>query len=180
MKKDLIYLTGFMGSGKSFLGPKLAKKLEYDFVDLDKYIIETEGVSIKTLFHEIGEPQFRLIERKCLEEVSGKHTEKTVFSLGGGTIMDNNALKYVKDKGILVYLKHQIHNLVNVLSLFNEIEDRPLLFADNNYVNSLNEIENQVLSLLSNREYYYEEAHIIVEPPDNTINNIIKIITRYA
>lgn len=63
-----IYLVGFMGSGKSTVGKLLAKRLNMDFVDIDKEVEKSEGISIKEIFHKFGEPYFRELERLKLKE----------------------------------------------------------------------------------------------------------------
>ena len=65
-KKDKIYLIGFMGSGKSTLGRKIARALNYDFYDLDNYIESITGVSVSAMFLQQGEKYFRTLETQYL------------------------------------------------------------------------------------------------------------------
>jgi shikimate kinase len=99
MKKSLIFLTGFMGSGKSTVGPILAEKFGYDFIDVDELIEKVEGQSIVDIFRERGEIYFRNIERKILRETIFK-LSKFVVALGGGTITFEDNLYLVKEVGI--------------------------------------------------------------------------------
>ena len=78
-----IFLVGYMGCGKSTLGKKLAYNLRHDFIDLDTYIEEQEGRTIKEIFADDGEDYFRKLERVYLHRVID--TENVVISVGGGT-----------------------------------------------------------------------------------------------
>ena len=85
----VIALCGYMGSGKSTLGKMLAKKLAFDFVDLDGYIEEKENMSIPQIFANYGEAYFRQCEYSAL--ASFLNANNTVLSLGGGVqIADEN------------------------------------------------------------------------------------------
>ena len=78
-----IFLVGYMGSGKSTLGKKLAYNLKYNFIDLDTYIEEQEGRTINEIFNDDGEDNFRKLERVYLHRVID--IENVVISVGGGT-----------------------------------------------------------------------------------------------
>ena len=81
MEKNLT-LTGMMGVGKTTVGKRLAKKLNYNFVDIDKIIEKKEGQSISLIFKNKGEGYFRKIEKKfTINELKKKNS---VISLGGG------------------------------------------------------------------------------------------------
>ncbi len=69
MKNNLVFLTGFMASGKSTIGPILANTLGWDFCDLDRLIEKRAGKSIRNIFKENGEKYFRDLETKTLQEV---------------------------------------------------------------------------------------------------------------
>ncbi|OQY05321.1 MAG: hypothetical protein B6I20_01495 [Bacteroidetes bacterium 4572_117] len=78
----LIYLIGFMGSGKTTVGKKLARKLSYNFIDLDAQIELEIGTNITDYFEQFGEEKFRLIEHQVLHNTY--KLENTVVSTGGG------------------------------------------------------------------------------------------------
>jgi shikimate kinase len=84
MTNRRIVLVGFMGCGKTSVAKALAHQLDCDFVDLDTFIIETHGRSPAEIIEEDGEPAFRLIETRALEEVL-KTAEFRLIALGGGT-----------------------------------------------------------------------------------------------
>lgn len=78
-----LVLTGFMGSGKTTVGGELAKRLDWEFLDLDREIERRNGRSISNIFAEDGEPAFRRLESLALVSVLAK--QRMVLALGGGT-----------------------------------------------------------------------------------------------
>ena len=91
--KRQLHLTGFMGSGKSTVGRRLARLLDWDFIDLDEVIVERAGKSVADIFADAGEEVFRALEDQLLLEISVLATTHAtgrgvVVALGGGTLMD--------------------------------------------------------------------------------------------
>ena len=82
-RRRVLYLLGFMGSGKSTVGELLAGVLGWPFIDLDTIIEAGQGLSIREIFENSGEPFFRQVERAALTEAS--KAEPAVIALGGGT-----------------------------------------------------------------------------------------------
>jgi shikimate kinase len=81
-----IVLTGFMGSGKSTVGPLVAARLGWRFLDADDVIVAETGMAISDFFARHGEPAFREIERKTIARLAGE--DGLVLALGGGAIED--------------------------------------------------------------------------------------------
>jgi shikimate kinase len=79
-----VFLTGFMGSGKSTVGRELARRLNWEFVDMDALIESRERSTIPEIFRDKGEPGFRLAETKVLSETLTSLSQNTVVALGGG------------------------------------------------------------------------------------------------
>src|SRR5690606_37472555 len=100
---DSIYLVGFMGSGKSTIGPLLAQRLGYRFVDLDSVIEQETGESIKEIFARHGESYFRRLETDTLRKLL--HSSKLVIALGGGTFVKEENRVLLKRTGTSVWLK---------------------------------------------------------------------------
>lgn len=98
-----IFLIGFMGSGKSFAGKRLASKLKMDFIDLDDYIEKKENQSISEIFSSKKEKGFRQLEKKYLKSLSKK--ENTIIACGGGTPCFYNNIDWMNKNGITIYLK---------------------------------------------------------------------------
>ena len=125
MGKNLT-LTGMMGVGKSTIGKILAKKLNYNFIDIDNLIENKEGLSINLIFKNNGENYFRKIENDIT--LSELKKNNSVISLGGGAFLNNAIRKSVKKLSISFWLDIQIDELVKRLKKNNK---RPLLFKKN-------------------------------------------------
>jgi shikimate kinase len=153
MEKGHIFLTGFMGSGKSTLGKKLAALMKIPFVDLDAYIETATGRSIPDIFAAEGEAYFRTLESKHLVELAEK-PERTVIALGGGTVCFNNNLDLVKDRGLLVFIDLPAVTLAQRVSA--SPEKRPLIqgLAGKSLVSWIEQ-------KLEERKKYYTQAHLV-------------------
>jgi shikimate kinase len=107
-----IVLTGFMGAGKSTLGPRLAQQLNWTFVDLDDEIVRAEQKSIAQIFDSVGEVRFRELERDAL--ANALHLESVVLALGGGAIETtaNRQLIQKDEATLLLYLEAPLDILI--------------------------------------------------------------------
>jgi shikimate kinase len=163
----IVYLIGFMGSGKSTAGKKLASSLGWSFVDLDKKIEETTGKTIAEIFSERGEEYFRKVESEMLKTlVSG---DNTVISAGGGTPCHGNNMEFMSETGVTIYLKLTPGQLKSRLA--GSHQERPLL-------KGLNEEEmlEFIKEKLAFREKWYSRAEIIADGFDPDIKYLQKII----
>lgn len=95
-----VYLCGFMGCGKSHIGRMLAKRLEMKFIDLDRYIVNAEKMTIPEIFDKYGEPHFRGLEAKYIRELAGGF----VVATGGGALINDETAKYARESGVTVYI----------------------------------------------------------------------------
>jgi len=122
-----IFLFGFMGAGKTTLGEAFASALGLEFIDLDQYIEAQQGKTVRQIFADSGEPEFRRIESDSLRQVSDR--ENVVIACGGSTPLIGNNLEYMKQKGQTVYLK------VTNETLFRRLREaraqRPLIASKN-------------------------------------------------
>jgi len=154
-----IFLTGFMGSGKSTIGRKLAAWLQYDFIDLDKLIEKEAGMSIAEYFSRHGEEKFRELERDTLQQ--GPLGDNTVIATGGGAPCYHDNIDWMNREGEVVYLHMEPKALANRLK--NSKAERPLLKGLN---------EEELIAFISDklaaREQYYRKAHFIVSGLDLT------------
>jgi shikimate kinase len=98
-----IHLTGFMGAGKSTVGRLLARRLLWNFLDLDGVIERQEGRSVARIFAESGEETFRELERAVLRQVVLKPA--TVVALGGGTLIDPDNRALCATRAAIVWLR---------------------------------------------------------------------------
>jgi shikimate kinase len=171
-RPHIIYLAGFMGSGKTTIGPKLARELNYEFIDIDALIEKHEGISIPHIFEKYGEKYFREIEKKKLAEIS-EGMNNMVVALGGGTLTSEENRELVRKAGILVYLKA---DLADILTRVEGKEDRPMLWARDGRKLSGTELEMRVESLLKEREKHYLEASIIVDTSNMNIEESVEAV----
>ena len=140
-----ITLTGMMGAGKTTIGKILAKKLKYNFVDVDKLIEATEGTSINLIFKNKSENYFREIENDLT--LSELKKNNSVISLGGGAFINNKIRKKAKKFSISFWLDVPIKELIKRLK---KNKQRPLLFDKNN--------DEEVKRIYFDRKKIYNEA----------------------
>ena len=178
LRKDRIYLTGFMGSGKSTIGPILANTIGYDFLDIDRSIETREGRTVTEIFRERGEEYFRSIEREIIARICSQ--PRLVVSLGGGTITDQETFRIIASSGILVYLKVAPEQLYRRL---HRRSDRPLLSDLEGNRLSEPELRKRIQTLHAAREPIYSKADIVVETDEVrvglTVDRIVKRLSRY-
>jgi len=170
-KTSRIYLTGFMTSGKSTIGPILANVLGWEFCDLDKEIETAHNKTVVQIFEHFGEDYFRKTEAEYLTAYSLKNN--IIISLGGGTIVNDKNLEVIKNTGLLVYLKVSRETLQRRLK---NKTDRPL-FRDLVLAERPDEeFANRIDNLLNSRAAYYEQADITIESDKNRIGVTIDIL----
>ncbi len=104
MKKEHIFLNGFMGAGKSKIGPLVAEKLNCSFFDTDKIIEQHAGKKIIDIFNEDGEAAFRKIEHSVLFQLIETNS-RSVIALGGGALVNPENKKLADKNGSIVYIK---------------------------------------------------------------------------
>lgn len=117
-----IYLTGFMGSGKSTIARYLHEIYNLDIVEMDEQIAEEQGRTIAEIFEQEGEPFFRELETQLLRRLNKQ--DNVVVSCGGGTVMRECNVQEMKKKGVIVLLCAEPET---VLARVCISDDRPLL-----------------------------------------------------
>lgn len=144
-----IYLTGFMGSGKSTVGRRLAARLGFSFLDLDEEIERQAGMRVREIFAQHGEPVFRRMEREALEATLA--LSDVVVATGGGTVTFEANARLIRENGIAVWLNPPFATIVERVGGLGK-EDRPL-FRD----------ETQALALYRERLPAYRRADLTVD-----------------
>lgn len=151
-----IFLIGMPSSGKSTLGRQLAKRLDFQFIDMDDLIVNQELSSIFDIFKFKGEDYFRQVESKILKGILPN--QKLVVATGGGVPCFFDNMDYIKETGTSIFL--------NVLpeDLFKRIQktdanNRPLLDKRK----SDEEIFNELKSRYENRLQFYEKADLQID-----------------
>lgn len=117
-----IVLIGFMGSGKSTVGPHIARISGRSFYDVDICIEEKAGQTIETIFRTKGEAYFRTLERQVIESL--KDVCNSVIACGGGAVLDKQNVAFLKEKGKLIWLDVTPET---VYTRLGRINNRPLL-----------------------------------------------------
>ena len=155
-----------MGCGKSTFGKKLANALNYNFIDTD---IEIENLAKKTvyeLFNSNGEQYFRSLEEHWLKEFNG---QKNVISTGGGLPCFNDNMEILNQKGITIYLRRPVKELVN--RLINSKKSRPLIVNMSAF-----ELEKYIEHKLAERESFYNLALMKLNRNNQNVNSVIKFL----
>ena len=139
-----VYITGFMGSGKSTIGSLLAQQMECDFHDLDNLIEKEQKMTISEIFKSKGEAFFRELESRLLVQTSD--LPPSVIALGGGAFSSCSNRDFVANVGIAVWLKIP----------FRLAEERCKTFTDRPLAHDPRKFE----SLFYDREQYYQLANV--------------------
>lgn len=148
-----IYLIGFMGSGKSTFGKKLAKELALPFIDLDKEVEIKAKCSITDIFKYLGEETFRKMESETLHELSNR--EEFVMATGGGTPCYFNNIEFINKKGKSIYIELDIQSIYNRLSQAKNI--RPTIKDKKEQ-----ELMQFIKDKLNEREPIYKQAAVTI------------------
>jgi len=117
-----VYLIGPMGSGKTTIGQRLAKKLNLEFHDNDHELEEQTGASVNLIFDLEGEQGFRKRETAMLEKLTAR--KNVVVATGGGTILSQKNRKLLRNSGLVIYLQTSVNQQIRRLS---RDKTRPLL-----------------------------------------------------
>lgn len=149
-----IFLIGYMGSGKTTLGKKLASRLKYDFIDLDHVLEARVGMTITEYFAAHGEDAFRVLESAVLKDTL--YPEKVVISTGGGLPCFFDNMQWMKQNGQTVYIKLNAKTLAGRLE--NNKDDRPILRHKHG-----EELIQFINEKLAEREPWYNQANIIAD-----------------
>ncbi|MDX9902882.1 MAG: shikimate kinase [Bacteroidales bacterium] len=158
-----IYLIGFMGSGKSTAGKRIASSLRWTFADTDRLVEESEGESVSGIFARKGERYFREAESAALRAVSER--SRTVVACGGGTACSEENMEVMSSTGVTVWLRLPVKEITERLRRSNNV--RPLLSGTIG-----DELDARVTQLLESRECWYEKADLVIDGVNDTIEDI--------
>ena len=165
MEKNLT-LTGMMGVGKTTIGKRLAKKLNYAFVDIDKIIEKQEGESISSIFKNKGEDFFRKLEtQQTLKELK---KGKSVISLGGGAFLNSSIRQCSKKHSISFWLDVPIETLLKRLK---KSKNRPMLGKEKTDVS--------IKKIYFIRKKFYNKADYRIKCKTLTLKQIVEKILNF-
>jgi shikimate kinase len=163
---DNLFLTGFMGTGKTAVGRALAERLGRSFLDLDAEIERAAGRSVPEIFARFGEEGFRTREREALERLSG--LDRAVVATGGGAVLDARNRKTMRARGRIICLTADVDT---ILRRVGRAADRPLL-AD------APDPAERIDALLAERAAAYAETDWTVETSQLGVADVVESIVR--
>lgn len=168
----IILLVGLMGSGKTSVGKRLAKKLNLPFVDGDQEIEKAAGLSLVDVLKCFGEEEYRAGEMRVMKRLL--QGDPCVLASGGGSFVAAQTRKLAKEHAITIWLKADIDVLYNRTA---GRKHRPFLEGDDSH------LKNKLEKYISEEYPYYSEADIVVETReeqvDNTVNRVISAINGF-
>ena len=159
-----IVLIGYMGSGKTTLGRKLARVLNLPFVDTDTEIEKKENKTINSIFQEHGESYFRSLERAFIAGLDP--SQPIVLSTGGGLPCFNDNMSKLNEIGLTIYLERSPKELMH--RLINARVKRPL-------IEKMDEAEllEFIETTLEKRKTHYLMANIIAKRSEQTVKELL-------
>lgn len=157
-----IVLIGFMGTGKTVVGRRLAQALDRDFIDVDEVVERDAGLTIREIFTRFGEAHFRKLEKDTIRKVSA--ADNKVIAVGGGAVMDPQNIRNLGEKGLVFCLKASPEV---IWERTKKTRARPLLEVDDPM--------GEILKLLKFRQSYYAQADYVL---DTTHLNIDEVVSK--
>ena len=167
----IIVLIGYMASGKTSIGKKLASKLNYSFLDLDDYIEEKENLTVSEVFKTKGEIYFRKQEAHYLKALL-QSENNTILSVGGGTpcYSGNMDVILAANNVKCIYLKASLPTLAN--KLLRKKAKRPLI----SHIETIEEMTEFIGKHLFERSHFYNQAEIKVSIDNKTKDEVVEDI----
>ena len=170
-----VFLTGFMGVGKTRVGRILAQQLGRCFLDTDRMIEQRAGKTIAEIFANEGEAHFRQLERDCVLETCRR--PDAVVALGGGAVTRADNVAAVRRAGVLVCLKADVDT---IFARVRHRTNRPLLAGLDPQAQRA-----KIESLLRERAPFYDQAHIELyttqaQTPEDTAGQLLALLESYA
>lgn len=168
----IILLVGLIGSGKTSVGKRLAKRLALPFVDGDQEIEKAAGLAVIDVFKCFGAEEYRAGEARIMKRLL--NGPPCVLASGGGAFIAEETRQIAKEKALTIWLKADIDVLYHRTT---GRKRRPFLQCSDS------EIKNKLQSYINNEYPYYSQADIVVttqnEAVENTVKRVIKAIEDY-
>ncbi|MGE0200667.1 MAG: shikimate kinase [Candidatus Melainabacteria bacterium] len=163
-----IFLTGYMGAGKTTIGRVLAQRTGWKLYDTDQLIVRGfGGMPVSKIFSTHGEPVFREAENKVIRELSRRG--HVVISTGGGALVREETMSTALATGVVVYLQAPVEVLYERV-VFSP-KDRPIL--------EQSDTEQVFKTRFAEREHFYHRAHLTVFTPERTPEDVTDEIVRF-
>lgn len=159
----IILLVGLMGSGKTSVGKRLARRLSLPFIDGDQEIEKAAGLSLVDVLKCFGEKEYRAGEERVMKRLL--QGAPCVLASGGGSFVATQTRELAKSHALTVWLKADIDTLYHRTAGRTR---RPFLLGDNETV------KNKLQEYIAEEYPYYSEADIVVETRDEKVENTVK------
>ena len=175
LKNRFFFLSGFMGTGKSAVGSRLADRLGVPFYDVDQHVIDAGRMPIADIFTTYGEVSFRERESKALIKIIRKGGP-AVIALGGGTFLRKTNTDIVRSNGVIINLKSDPDS---ILERLGEIQIKSLLIMCGkplSYINSWEKILESIIELNERRKTLYDNADFSVFTGGKTVDDVTEEI----
>lgn len=166
-----LYVIGYMGSGKSTIGRKLARTTGLTFLDTDKMVEEAEGASVADIFAYAGEEYFRKAERVALERCA--EFASAIISTGGGLPVWGSNMEHIAEHGVSIYLKRTPEQILSRLSPYGR-QKRPRFQGLND-----EELLAYMRTNLAEREPYYERATVTIDCSQLSDDEIVAYLAAF-
>ena len=163
-----IFLVGFSGSGKSTIGPRLAKRMKRPFIDIDDMITRRMTMTVPELFRKYGEQRFRREEEACLKLAAAR--PPSVVAVGGGAFQSPSNRKLMQEHGTTVYLSCARREIYRRLK---NKTDRPLLSQPTRAAQVA-----RIRELLDRRVKHYRRADLTVATTTRSVAQSVDQIIR--
>jgi len=167
----LIFLIGYMGSGKSFLARELAEKLGYNFLDMDELLVKGMGLPIQDCFELYGEEVFRYAEHELLSALVKE--EQTVVATGGGTPCFYDNIELMNSAGTTVYLK--VDDEILYQRLRDEAHERPILKGV-----QPSKLKEFISGNIEERQKFYKQAKIQFDPIGSSLMELVSLLKSFT
>ncbi|AIS52360.1 shikimate kinase AroK [Thermoanaerobacter kivui] len=162
-----IVLTGFMATGKTTVGKKVATTMSFGFIDTDRLIEKMANMTVSQIFERHGEEFFRRLERAAVKKVA--RLKNFVIATGGGVVLNPSNIVQLRKNGVVICF---VARPEIILRNIGENKDRPLLLSDNP--------EERIKQLLKKREPFYKFADSTIDVSDMTIDEVaVEVIKAY-
>ena len=155
-----VILTGFMATGKTSVGRRVAMKLGLEFIDTDQEVEKVTGLTIKEIFQRYGETRFRSEESAAVKRVAGLYNK--VISTGGGVVLNPDNMTALAANGLIINLEANPQVIMERVSRRNT---RPLLQEENPL--------QIIINLIKERQPFYEKAAYSIDTSNLTLEQVV-------
>ncbi len=169
-----VYIIGMPGTGKTHFGRLLSRSMRLQFYDTDEMLEKKEGMPIRQIVSEKGEPYFRLLEHELIRQLSMR--SNCIISCGGGTPVFNDNIDLMKNSGIVIWLNTSLDIIAKRIA--QNVTRRPQFVGLNEA-----EIRLKLNDIFEKRKKIYAKADIISEisnPHNKSLNVVIQKVMKIS